>query len=113
MDYPPEATFYVRLSLMSPKEGMLDEVLELHRKLVEWLPGQPGFVRGYLIVEGDPQGRVGHLNVYRAEQDADRAAQTEHVLSLRSEMMLLIEDDSHVERSYTAYDPQLAKTLAS
>ena len=113
MDFPPDATFYVRLSLMSPKPGMRDDVIELHRKLIEWLPGQPGFVRGYLIVEGDPQGRVGHLHVYRSEQEAVHVAQAQHVLSLRSELMLLIEEGSHAEHSYTAVDPQLAKTSAS
>ena len=113
MDYPADATFYVRLSLMSPKPGMRDDVLELHRKLIEWLPGQPGFVRGYLIVEGDPHGRVGHLNVYRSGQDADHVAQSQYVLSLRSELMRLIEEGSHAEHSYTAVDPQLAKTSPS
>ena len=113
MEYPPDATFYVRLSLMSPKAGMRDRVLELHEQLIEWLPGQPGFVRGYLILSGDPQGRVGHLDVWRSEQDADHAAQTDHVLALRSELLLLIEDDSHAEHSYVSFDPQFAKTLAS
>jgi len=108
MDYPADATFYVRLSLMVPKEGMADKVLELHRQLVDWLQGQPGFVRGYLIAGGDPEGRVGHLNVYRSEHDADQVAQTQHVLSLRSELLLLIEEDSHAERSWTVFDPQLA-----
>jgi len=42
------------MSLMAPKDGMEDRVLELDRSLVEWLQGQPGFVRGYLIVDGDP-----------------------------------------------------------
>lgn len=104
-----DATFYVRLSLMRPKPGMRDEVLELHRQLGEWLSEQPGFVRGYIIIEGDPQGRVGHLNVYESEQAADDVAQTQHVLSLRSELMLLVEEDSHAEHFYTAIDPQLAK----
>ena len=112
MDYPVDATFYVRLSLTQPKPGMRDQVLELHRQLLEWLPNHPGFVRGYLIVEGDPQGRVGHLNVYRTEQDADSVAQAQHVLSLRSELMLLIEEGSHAEHSYTAIDPKLAKASA-
>jgi len=110
MDYPAAATFYVRLSLMTPKPGMEDQVLELHRQLIEWLPGHPGFVRGSLIVEGDPQGRVGHLNVYRTQHDADHVAQSDHVLSLRAELMLLVEEESHVEHSYTAIDPPLAKT---
>jgi len=32
---------------------------------------------------------------------------------VRAELMRHIEEDSHVERSYTAYDPQLAQASAS
>jgi quinol monooxygenase YgiN len=109
MDYPAEATFYVRLSLMLPKEGERERVLELHRELVEWLHGQPGFVRGYVIEAGDPAGRVGHLNVYESEEAADRVAQTQHVLAVRADLLLLIDEGSQAERSYVAYDPQLAQ----
>jgi quinol monooxygenase YgiN len=113
MDYPAQATFYVRLSLMLPKAGRKDRVIELHEQVLAGLPGTPGFIRGYLLVSGDPQGRIGHLNVWRSEQDADQAAQTQHVMSVRSELLQVIEEDSHVERSYTAYDPQLAQQPAS
>ena len=109
MEYPANATFYVRLSLMVPKEGMRDRVLDLHRKLVDWLQGQPGFIRGFLMVEGDPEERVGHLNIYDSEQQANQVAQSQHVLSVRSELKLLIEEDTQLEISWTAYDPQLAK----
>ncbi len=113
MDYPPEAVFYVRLSLMKPKAGNRDRVLELQEQLLKSLPGQPGFVSGYLIVEGDPQGRIGHLNVYQTEQDADQVAQSQRVLSLRSELIPLVEEDSHAEHSYTGIDPQLAQKSAT
>ena len=108
MDYPDDTTFYVRLSLSLAKHGMEDEVLKLHRNLVESLRGQPGFVRGYVIVGGDPDGRIGHLNVYESEAAADQVAQTQHVLSVRSDLLQFIEEDSHVERSWTVFDPQLA-----
>ena len=113
MEYPAGATFYVRLSLMIPREGMLDGVLELHHQLVDWLHGQPGFIRGLVITSGDAEGRVGHLTVYDSAEDADHAAQTQHVLAVRSELLHLIEEDSHVERSWVAHDPQLAKAPSS
>lgn len=105
MDYPADATYYIRLSLMDPREGERERVLVLHRGLVEWLAGQPGFVRGYVIESGDPAGRVGHLNVYRSEEDADRVAQHDHVLATRAELKLLVDEDSHAEHSYVAYGP--------
>lgn len=109
MDYPKEATFYVRLSLMNPKAGKEELVAGLMDSLLEFFSGQPGYARGYCLVDGDPQGRVGRITMWRSEEEADRAANTQHVLTVRSEIMQLVEDDSHVERSYTALDPALAK----
>ena len=98
-------TFYIRLSLMIPKPGSEERVLELQRQLVAWLPGKPGYVGGYVIVGGDPQGRVGHVGIWRSEHDADAAAQSDHILSIRSELMLAIDEDSHAEHSYIGVDP--------
>jgi hypothetical protein len=106
MDHPASATYYVRLSLMEPKHGEREHVLELHRNLVAWLAGQPGFVSGFVIEGGDPADRVGHLNIYRTEEDAEHAANTSHVLSTRAELLLLIDEDTHAEHSYVAYAPQ-------
>jgi quinol monooxygenase YgiN len=109
MDYKDDAaTFYLRLSLMQPLHGREDEVLALHRNLVASLANESGFVRGFVITAGDPEGRIGHLNVYGSEEDADRVANTQHVLSVRAELLQLIEEDSHVERSWIAVDPHLA-----
>ncbi len=109
MEYPADATFYVRLSLMNPKAGKDDLVSGIMDHLLEFFATQPGYVRGYALLSGDPQGRCGRLTVWNSEQEADHAANTQHVLSVRSELLLLIEEDSHVERSYTAFDPLLAK----
>lgn len=107
MTKPSDGTFYIRLSLMIPRSGLEAEVLELHRNLVASLTGQPGFVRGFVIT-GDHWGRVGHMSIYESEAAADRVANTQHVLSVRSQLLLLIAEESHVERSYYVDDPQLA-----
>jgi hypothetical protein len=103
------ATYHVRLSLMKPKPGEEQRVMEIHRRLLEWLPSQPGFVRGYLIVDGDPQGRVGHLHLYRSAHEADQVAQSDHVLSLRADLLLLVEEEGHAEHAYAAIDPLAEK----
>lgn len=105
MDYPTEATACIRLSLMHPKKGELEHVLRLQREIVRWLQGKPGYLGGYVIVGGDPQGRVGHVSIYASEHDADQAAQSDHVLAIRSELLLIIEEGSHVEHSYLGVDP--------
>jgi len=113
MDYPPDATFYVRLSLVTAKPGHEERVSEIMDGLLEFMATQPGYVRGYKLIRKYPDPRTGRITVWKSEEDADRAAQTQHILSVRSELLQLVEEHFHIERSYTAYDPQLAKTLAS
>jgi hypothetical protein len=81
-------------------------------ELLEFLATQSGYVRGYKLVRTCPDPRIGRLTVWQSERDVDQAANTQHVLPVRSELMQLTEQDFQRERSYTAYDPQLAKTLA-
>ena len=109
MEYPAEATVYIRASLMMPKPGNEERVSQLMDDMLGFLASQPGYVRGYRILSGDPEGRLGRIAVYKSEHDADHAAQTDHVLAVRSELMQLIEENSHTEVSYTAFDPQLAQ----
>ena len=113
MEYPADATFYVRLSLVTAKPGEEERVSQMMDGLLEFLATQPGYVRGYKLIRTYPDPRTGRITVWKSEQDADHAAQTQHILSVRSELMQLVEEDFHIERSYTAYDPQLAKTLTS
>ncbi len=113
MDYPADATFYIRLSLMNPKPGEEKLVAGLMDNLLDYFTKQPGYVRGYALLDGDPQGRVGRITLWESEEQADHAANTQHVLTVRSEIMLRIEENSHIERSYTALDPLLAKASSS
>ena len=109
MNYPADATFYVGLSLMKPKPGEEKLVAGLMDNLLEFFAGQPGYEHGYALLEGDTQGRVGRITLWESKEQADHAANTRHVLTVRAEIMQRIEEDSHVERSYTALDPALAK----
>ncbi len=113
MQMPADCTFYVRLSLMVPKRGYADRVRELNDDLLDFFSTQPGYVRGYRLTGAEPGGQVGRLTVWLSEREADQTATTQQVLSRRSELLQIIEEDSHVERSFSAYDPQLAKTAAS
>ena len=113
MDYPASATLYVRLSLMNPRPGEEKLVAGLMDNLLEFFAEQAGYVRGYALLDGDPQGRVGRITLWESEEQADHAANTQHVLTVRAEIMQRIEEDSHIERSYTALDPLLAKASSS
>ncbi len=113
MDYPAEATFYIRLSLMNPKPGEEKLVAGLMDNLLEFFAEQPGYVHGYALLGGDRQGRVGRITLWASEDKAELAANTQHVLTVRAEIMQRIEEDSHIERSYTALDPLLVKAASS
>ena len=108
MDYPAEATFYVRLSLMNPKPSQNERVSQLMDDLIQFFPSQPGFVRGYKLVREYPDPKIGRVTVWKSEHDADNAANTQHVLSVRAELLEITEQAYQIDRSYTAYDPQLA-----
>ena len=108
MDYPPEAILYVRLSLVNPKAGQDKRVSQLMDDLLQFYLSQPGFVRGYKLVREYPDPKIGRVTVWQSEQDADKAANQEHVLSARSELVEITEQEYQIDRSYTAFDAHLA-----
>ena len=97
-----DTRIYVRLSLAQPKEGREAEVTKIEDDLMAYFAKQPGYLHGYQIVGGDSEGRVGRLTLWASEDDADHAAQTDHVLAQRSELLMLIEEETHVEDSWIA-----------
>ena len=99
---------YVRLSLVKPRAGNEQRVAKMEADLIRYLAGRPGYLHGYQITGGDSiEGRIGRLTLWRSDQDADHAAQTDHVLAIRSELMMLVEDGERVEDSWVAqaYEP--------
>lgn len=92
---------YVRLSLLKPLRGEEQRLDNLQLDLLRFLSGQPGFIDGYVLRSNDGSGEVGRLGVWESEAFADQAANSEHVLALRSEINRLV-TDSHSERSFQA-----------
>lgn len=105
-----EQLLYVRLSLVQAKPGNEAAVAKIEDDLMAFFTKQPGYVRGYQIVGGDSEGRVGRLTLWESDSAADLAAQTPHVLAQRSELILLIEGDVHVEDSWAAREVVAAKS---
>ena len=94
---------YVRLSLVMPRPGNEQEVAKMEEGLIRFLATQPGYLHGYRITGGDSiAGRIGRLTLWRSDHDADHAAQTDHVLAVRSELLLLIDEEEHTEDSWVA-----------
>jgi hypothetical protein len=93
---------FVRLSLMTPLKGKSEEVAAIMDDLVSFYARQPGWIGGYKLHAADDVGDIGRVTVWTSIEDADAAAQTNHVLSRRSELIPLIEEGSHEERSFHA-----------
>lgn len=93
---------YVRVSYMTPKAGQEAEVEELLTKLSGFYVTEGGYITGYHLRphEGDPNRRMGRIGVWESEEHAVHAAQTEHALALRSELLRLVDEDSHQELSF-------------
>jgi hypothetical protein len=104
--------FYVRLSLMKPKLGEEQLVAGLMDNLLEFFADQAGYEHGYALLADEIGGRVGRITLWKSEEQADQADNTQHVLAVRSEIMQRIEEDSHVERSYSALEPVIAKPIS-
>ncbi len=99
---------YVRISLMKAKPGHSDDVAQIMEHLLAYYRGQTGYIDGYLLRASDEAGDIGRVTVWRSERDADATAQTPHVLSARADLIPLIEEESHVERSFDAAQPSAA-----
>ena len=100
---------YVRISLMRPKTGHTSDVARIMLDLLSFYRTQTGYVDGFLLRSTDGDGEIGRVTIWRSEADTDATAQTAHVLSTRSRLMPLIEDESHVERSFEAEEAAPAK----
>ncbi len=92
---------YVRVSYMRPKPGQEQPVAEILAKLSAFYASEPGYVLGYHLHphEGDST-RVGRIGIWESEEHAVHAAQTDRALALRSQLLRLIDEDSHDELSF-------------
>ena len=99
---------YIRISLMQAKRGHADDVARIMEHLLAFYRGQPGYIDWYLLRSADDIGDIGRVTIWRTVADADATAQTPHVLSERSELPPLIDEESHVERSFEAATPSAA-----
>lgn len=78
---------YIRISISTPKEGSRDRVLELEDRLLASFKDHDGFRSAYRLTSSTQVGRV---SIWDAEANADAAANSQHTLSLRSELMPLL-----------------------
>lgn len=90
---------YVRLSIARPRHGYEQRLEEIMRELTQFATTQPGCIEAFLMKPTDGSGEVARLVIYKSEEDAEHAANTDHVLALRSELHIASEP-GHVERAF-------------
>jgi hypothetical protein len=93
---------YVRVSHMIPRAGQEARVREVLEKLSAFYQTQDGYLAGWRLDphQGADPIRMGRVGVWASEEEAERAAQTSHAMSLRAELIRLVDEDSHLELSF-------------
>lgn len=93
---------FVRVSHMVPLQGKEAEVEDILRKLSEYYPTQPGFIAGWHLSphEHTDTRRLGRVGVWETEDHAEAAAQSQHHMALRAELIRLVDEDSHMELTF-------------
>lgn len=101
---------YVRVSFMVPHQGSEPEVEAVLRRLSDFYVNQPGYITGWVLTPHEHMRtkRYGRVGVWATEDDAERAAQEDGVLSLRSQLRRLVDEDAHEELSFHG-DPDQAR----
>jgi quinol monooxygenase YgiN len=88
---------YIRVSLMQPKDGRADEVRSLLEDLANYFKIQPGFIEGYSL---HSPALIGRVTVWDSDSAADAAAQSDHVLAVRSQLNADVIAGSHEEHAF-------------
>ncbi len=93
---------YVRITQLTPRSGQEARVDEVLRKLSQFYPTQPGFIAGYHFQPhtAGTATRMGRVGVWESEAQAQAAAQTEHALALRADLLRLVVEETHEELSF-------------
>ena len=94
---------YVRVSLMRPRAGEEERVRYLIDRLVGFFSSKPGFLSGYRLEPVEPDGYMGRIGVWDTAEQADKAAQEDFDLALRSQMNMSVAE--HIEYSFHGTAP--------
>jgi len=90
---------YIRISIARPRRGEEQRLEDLMRKLSVVSAEQPGCEASYVLKPRDQSGELARVSIYKDEQSAEAAAQSQTIMALRSEMHLVTEP-GHTERAF-------------
>lgn len=84
--------------MMRARSGEEARVRDLLDRLVAYYRQQPGYMAGYRLEPTEAGGYVGRMGIWQRVEDAERAAQTEHDLALRSQLNMSVVE--HTEYTF-------------
>lgn len=90
---------YIRLSIARPRPGREKALEDVMARIVDFVGRQEGCQRSYLLKPHDDSGDLARIAIYDDEAAANRAANQEHMMALRSEFNLAAQE-GHVERAF-------------
>jgi len=93
---------YVRVSWMVPRVGREQALIQQLNKLAEYYRTQPGYEGGFTLspYPGADTHRYGRVGIWTSQDAAEAAAQMEHGMALRAELLRLVYEDGHDELSF-------------
>jgi quinol monooxygenase YgiN len=92
---------YVRISIARPRAGQRERLEELERQIAALIGRQPGCEWCYVLYPHDNSGDIARISSWDSEEAAERAASSDAMLSLRSEVLLAADDDGPDERAFS------------
>lgn len=92
---------YVRISIARPRAGQEKRLAELQQAIADYIARQPGCERSYVLRPHDDSGEIARVTIWDDESQAEAAANSDHMLSLRSELNLAVADGGHTERAFS------------
>ena len=97
---------FVRITYVVPRDGQGARVMETLKKLSDFYVTQPGYLGGYQLnpLPTSASNACGRIGIWASMDAAENAAQTEHVMALRAELLRLVDEDTHVEYTFVG-DP--------
>ena len=90
---------YVRISLMKPLSGRQSEARRLNERLAALYASLEGCLESHALTAADGSADLGRVSLWESAEAADRAANHEDSLALRSRLHLLVKK-GHTERSF-------------
>lgn len=88
---------YIRLSTGKPRRNEAARVEKIMRELAERAKKNPDCIESYVMKSDD--GEYARIAIYRDAASADRAANDDSVMALRSELHIAVEP-GHLERAF-------------